>query len=44
VIPLGHPTNLAAKAKGETSMLGKAGCSEAIKLQARRDPDGMVKA
>ena len=44
VIPLGYPTYLATKVKGESSMLGKVGCREAIKRQAHRDPDGMVKA
>jgi hypothetical protein len=44
VTPLGHRTYLDAKAKGENRMSEKAGCNEAIKMQARRDPDGMVKA
>ena len=44
MIPLGRRTYLDAKAKGETSMFEKAGCSETIKGQARRDPDGTVKA
>jgi hypothetical protein len=44
VIPLGHRTYLAAKAKGESSMFGKAGYSETTKLYARRGPDGMAKA
>ena len=44
MIPLGHRTNLDAKAEGDNSMFEKAGCTEAIKVQARRDPDGMVKA
>jgi hypothetical protein len=43
VIPLGHRTYLKAKARGESSMFGKAGCSETAKLYAGRDPDGMVK-
>ena len=42
--PLGHRTYLAAKAKGESSMSGKARRSETTKRPARRDPDGMVKA
>jgi hypothetical protein len=45
VIPLGCRTYLDAKAEGENSMLEKAGTRETIKRrQARRDPDGMVKA
>jgi len=43
VIPLGHRTYLDAKAKGESSLFEKAGCSETIKGHACRDPDGMVK-
>jgi hypothetical protein len=43
-MPLGHRTYLDAKAKGENSLFGKAGCREATKRSARRDPDGMVKA
>ena len=42
--PLGHRTYLAAKAKGDQSMFGKARCSETTKRYARRDPDGMVNA
>jgi hypothetical protein len=41
---LGHPTYLKAKAGGENSMSGKAGCNESAKLHAGRDPHGMVKA
>ena len=44
VRPLGHHIYLAAKAKGDTSMCGKARCSETTKRYARRDPDGRVKA
>ena len=44
VIPLGCRTYLDAKAEGESSMFEKAGCVEAIKTHARRNPDGMVKA
>ena len=43
-MPLGRRTNLDAKTKGEKSMSEKAGCIETIEMQARRDPDGMVKA
>lgn len=42
--PLGHRTYLAAKAKGDNSMFGKAGSDETTKSLAGRDPDGMVKA
>jgi hypothetical protein len=41
---LGHPTYLKAKASGDNSMSEKAGCHEAAKRHARRDPDGTVKA
>ena len=41
---LGHRTHLKAKAGGESSMFGKAGCSETAWLHAGRGPDGMVKA
>jgi hypothetical protein len=41
---LGRPTHLKAKAGGESSMWGKAGCSEAAKRYARQGPDGTVKA
>jgi hypothetical protein len=41
---LGHQTYLKAKAVGESSMSGKPGCSETVKRQARRGPDGKVKA
>ena len=45
MIPLGCRTYLDAKAEGDTSMFEKAGTRETIKRrQARRDPDGMVKA
>jgi hypothetical protein len=44
VIPLGHRPYLKAKAGGERSMTGKAGCREAAKRHAGRGPDGMVKA
>jgi hypothetical protein len=44
VIPLGHRTYLAAKAKGDNSMFGKAGADETTKASACRDPDGMVNA
>jgi hypothetical protein len=44
VIPLGHRTHLAAKAKGENSMSGKAKDRETINRSVRRDPDGMVNA
>jgi hypothetical protein len=44
VIPLGHRTYLAAKAKGENSMFGKAEFGETIEPSVRRDPDGMVNA
>jgi len=43
VIPSGQRTHLEAKAEGENSMFGKAGCSETVKLPARRGPAGMVK-
>ena len=43
MIPLGHPTHLAAKANGESSMLGKPGYAEIVKACVRQDPDGMVK-
>ena len=41
---LGRQAYLKAKAVGENSMSGKPGCQEAAKRQARRGPDGMVKA
>ena len=41
---LGHRPYLKAKAGGENSMWGKAGCSEAAKRYARQGPDGTVKA
>jgi hypothetical protein len=41
---LGQQTYLKAKAVGESSMSAKPGCHEAAKRQARRGPDGMVKA
>jgi len=44
VIPVGHRTYLKAKAGGESSMFGKAGCSETAKLHAGRGPDDKVKA
>ena len=44
VIPLGHRTYLDAKTKGDNSMSGKAGCTETIKVSARRDPDDKVRA
>lgn len=44
MIPLGHRTHLAAKAKGESSMFGKVGCAETTQAHARRGPVGMVKA
>jgi len=40
---LGHRTHLEAKAEGESSMSGKAGCAETIEVHAGRGPDGMVK-
>ena len=40
---LGHRTYLEAKAEGESSMSGKAGCAETIEAYAGRGPDGMVK-
>ena len=43
-MPLGHQTYLDAKTKGDNSMSGKAGCTETIKVPARRDPDDKVKA
>ncbi len=42
--PLGHRLYLAAKAKGDKSMVGKAGSVETRKTEAGRGPDGMVKA
>ena len=44
MIPLGYQTYLATKVQGEISMSEKAGCIKTIKMPARRDPDGMVKA
>jgi hypothetical protein len=45
VILLGHRTNLdRAKAQGERSMFGKAGCGETAEPHAGRGPDGKVKA
>jgi hypothetical protein len=44
MIPLGCRTYRDAKAERDGSMFEKAGYTEAIKVQARRDPDGMVKA
>ena len=44
MIPLGYQTYLATKVQGEISMSEKAGCIKTIKMLARRDPDGMVKA
>src|SRR5262249_30250304 len=44
VMPLGHQIYLDAKTKGDNSMSGKAGCTETIKVHARRDPDDKVKA
>src|SRR5262245_60211597 len=43
VRPLGHRTYLKAKAGGESSMFGKAGCREAARRYAGRGPDGMAK-
>ena len=44
MIPLGCQPYLATKVQGEISMSEKAGCIKTIKMLARRDPDGMVKA
>lgn len=41
--PLGHRTYLEAKAEGESSMFGKAGCGRIIEPQVGQGPDGMVK-
>ena len=41
--PLGHRTHLKGKPGGESSMFGKAGCSETAELHAGRGPDGKVK-
>jgi hypothetical protein len=44
VILLGHRTYLEAKAKGESSMFGKAGHDESRESCVGRGSDGMVKA
>ena len=44
MIPLGHRTHLAAKAKGDNSMFGKAGCRETTERHVGRGPDATVKA
>jgi len=44
VIPLGRLTYLKGKPGGDNSMSGKPCCPEIAEGQARRDPDGMVKA
>jgi hypothetical protein len=44
VIPLGHRTHLAAKAKGDNSMFGKSENDETTKSFVWRGPDGMVNA
>jgi hypothetical protein len=41
--PQGQPAYLAAKAKGENSMLVKRWRSENVKGRVAQDPDGMVK-
>jgi len=41
---LGHRTNLAGKSKGENSISEKPWYDETIRLCARQDPDGKVKA
>ena len=44
MIPLGHLTYLKGKPGGESSMSGKPRCPEIADGQARRGPDGKVKA
>jgi hypothetical protein len=44
VIPLGQRTYLNAKVRGDNSMSEKPRYIETIKMYARQDPDGMVKA
>lgn len=40
---LGRLTHLDGKPEGENSMSGKPGCTESVKVQARRGPDDKVK-
>ena len=43
VMPLGHRTYLAVKAKGNSSMFEKVWCEEIAESHACQDPDGMAK-